>query len=93
MIALVPGARGCRVPRRPRQRVAARYIPRLARTRHDPTVELSMHLRHEPADTPPVLVRTANASTGGGWSVADTSIWDRSGRLLVTARQTRRVLG
>lgn len=58
-----------------------------------PTVTLSMHLHAEPTGSLPVLVRTVNASTGGGWSVDDTSIWDRSGVLLASARQTRRVLG
>ncbi|MBF6338688.1 thioesterase family protein [Nocardia abscessus] len=58
-----------------------------------PTVALSMHLHAEPTGGLPVLVRTVNASTGGGWSVDDTSIWDRSGLLLASARQTRRVLG
>ncbi|WP_063018299.1 acyl-CoA thioesterase [Nocardia niwae] len=58
-----------------------------------PTVALSMHLHNAPTGDLPVLVRTANASTGDGWSVDDTSIWDRNGRLLASARQTRRVLG
>ncbi|MGK8506156.1 acyl-CoA thioesterase [Nocardia asiatica] len=58
-----------------------------------PTVALSMHLHAEPTGDLPVLVRAVNASTGGGWSVDDTSIWDRGGRLLASARQTRRVLG
>ncbi|MEU2091079.1 thioesterase family protein [Nocardia beijingensis] len=58
-----------------------------------PTVALSMYLHGVPTGGSPVLVRTANASTGGGWSVDDTSIWDRSGLLLASARQTRRVLG
>ncbi|MFG3615872.1 acyl-CoA thioesterase [Nocardia sp. NPDC047654] len=58
-----------------------------------PTVTLSMHVHGAPTGGLPVLVRTVNASTGGGWSVDDTSIWDRSGLLLASARQTRRVLG
>ncbi|MET7770658.1 thioesterase family protein [Nocardia sp. NPDC005366] len=60
-----------------------------------PTVALSMHLHTDLADTasPRVLVRTANLSTGGGWSVDDTDIWDDRGHLLATARQSRRVLG
>ncbi|MEV0359839.1 thioesterase family protein [Nocardia sp. NPDC050697] len=58
-----------------------------------PTVALSLHLHAEPAPPQPVLVRTVNASTGGGWSVDDTEIRARDGRLLATARQTRRVLG
>jgi acyl-CoA thioesterase len=58
-----------------------------------PTVALSMHVHGAPLGGLPVLVRTVNSSTGGGWSVDDTSIWDRSGLLLASARQTRRVLG
>ncbi|MEV0298495.1 thioesterase family protein [Nocardia sp. NPDC050710] len=60
-----------------------------------PTVALSMHLHTDLAAAPPqpVLVRATNISTGGGWSVDDTSLWDADGRLLATARQTRRVLG
>ncbi|MFE7747171.1 acyl-CoA thioesterase [Nocardia sp. NPDC057455] len=58
-----------------------------------PTVALSMHFHDLPTGGLPVLVRTVNASTAGGWSVDDTSIWDRSGLLLASARQTRRVLG
>ncbi|TQM33110.1 acyl-CoA thioesterase [Nocardia bhagyanarayanae] len=60
-----------------------------------PTVAFSMHLHTDftaPAGQP-VLVRAANTGTGGGWSVDDVDIWDAAGRLLVSARQTRRVLG
>ncbi len=60
-----------------------------------PTVAFSMHVHTDftaPASQP-VLVRAANTGTGGGWSVDDIDIWDESGRLLVSARQTRRVLG
>ncbi len=58
-----------------------------------PTVTFSMHLT-APLDDPtpgPVLVRTDNVSTSGGWSVDDTTLRDPSGRLLATARQSRRV--
>ncbi|MFC8045620.1 thioesterase family protein [Nocardia sp. NPDC057353] len=58
-----------------------------------PTVAFSLHLHADTAPPQPVLVRTVNASTGGGWSVDDTELRDRDGRLLGTARQTRRVLG
>ncbi|MGW0634752.1 thioesterase family protein [Nocardia salmonicida] len=60
-----------------------------------PTVTLSLQLHADlthPGDTP-VLVRAANVSSGDGWSVDDTDIWDGEGVLLATARQTRRVLG
>ncbi|MEV0546177.1 thioesterase family protein [Nocardia salmonicida] len=60
-----------------------------------PTVTLSLQLHADlphPGDTP-VLVRAANVSSGDGWSVDDTDIWDGHGVLLATARQTRRVLG
>ncbi|WP_040778775.1 acyl-CoA thioesterase [Nocardia pneumoniae] len=58
-----------------------------------PTVAQSMYLHGEPAGQQPVLVRAENASTGGGWSVDDISIWNQDGQLLASARQTRRVLG
>ena len=60
-----------------------------------PTVTLSLHMHADPrhlGDTP-VLVRATNVSSGAGWSVDDTDIWDSDGMLLATARQTRRVLG
>ncbi|MFE0748548.1 acyl-CoA thioesterase [Gordonia sp. NPDC058843] len=60
-----------------------------------PTVTLSLHVT-APLDnaTPaPVLVHTRNTSTSGGWSVDDTTLRDRDGRLLASARQSRRVLG
>ncbi|MFI1236093.1 thioesterase family protein [Nocardia salmonicida] len=60
-----------------------------------PTVTLSLQLHADLThlgDTP-VLVRAANVSSGDGWSVDDTDIWDGAGVLLATARQTRRVLG
>ncbi|PKV81734.1 acyl-CoA thioesterase [Nocardia fluminea] len=60
-----------------------------------PTVTLSLHVHADPShlgDTP-VLVRATNVSSGAGWSVDDTDIWDSDGMLLATARQTRRVLG
>lgn len=60
-----------------------------------PTVTLSMHLHTDEfdADARFALVRTANASTGDGWSVDESDIWDEHGLLLATARQSRRVLG
>ncbi|MFD4440157.1 acyl-CoA thioesterase [Nocardia sp. NPDC058519] len=60
-----------------------------------PTVTLSLQLHADLVDLgdAPVLVRAANVSSGGGWSVDDTDIWDGAGVLLATARQTRRVLG
>ena len=60
-----------------------------------PTVAFSMHLA-APPDHPgpaPVLVCTRNTSTSGGWSVDDTTLRDERGRLLASARQSRRVLG
>lgn len=71
------------------------FFPTLTAPVAVPTVALSMHL-HTDLRTPapqPVLVCTANASTGGGWSVDDIDIWDGGGRMLASARQTRRVLG
>ncbi|TCJ95508.1 acyl-CoA thioesterase [Nocardia alba] len=60
-----------------------------------PTVALSMQVHADLGHLgeAPVLVRAANVSSGDGWSVDDTDIWDSDGVLLVTARQTRRVLG
>jgi acyl-CoA thioesterase len=60
-----------------------------------PTVAFSMHVTAplDDAVPAPVLVRTRNTSTSGGWSVDDTTLRDRSGRLLASARQSRRVLG
>ncbi|WP_288337171.1 acyl-CoA thioesterase II [uncultured Gordonia sp.] len=60
-----------------------------------PTVAFSMHAAaalDDPSPAP-VLVHTRNVSTSGGWSVDDTTLRDESGRLLATARQSRRVLG
>lgn len=60
-----------------------------------PTVAFSMHIT-APLDDPepaPVLVHTRNISTSGGWSVDDTTLRDRNGRLLASARQSRRVVG
>ncbi|WP_028476954.1 acyl-CoA thioesterase II [Nocardia sp. CNY236] len=68
-------------------------FPRLRAPVAVPTVAQSMYLHSEPTGREPVLVQTTNASTAGGWSVDDVSIWHRDGRLLATARQTRRVLG
>ncbi|WP_439033236.1 acyl-CoA thioesterase [Gordonia terrae] len=60
-----------------------------------PTVTLSLHVTAplDDATPAPVLVHTRNTSTSGGWSVDDTTLRDRSGRLLASARQSRRVLG
>lgn len=60
-----------------------------------PTVTLSLQLHADLTDlgNAPVLVRAANVSSGDGWSVDDTDLWDDAGVLLATARQTRRVLG
>jgi len=60
-----------------------------------PTVSFSMNIT-APLDDPtpaPVLVHTRNISTSGGWSVDDTTLRDRNGRLLASARQSRRVVG
>ncbi|MDY6809166.1 MAG: thioesterase family protein [Actinomycetota bacterium] len=59
-----------------------------------PTVAFSMHLA-APPDHPgpaPVLVHTRNTSTSGGWSVDDTTLRDHRGRLLASARQSRRII-
>lgn len=71
------------------------FFPTLSTPVAVPTVALSMHLHTDLLDAAPqpVLVRAANASTGGGWSVDDIDLWDRDGRILASARQTRRVLG
>ncbi|WP_433654024.1 acyl-CoA thioesterase [Nocardia sp. CA-128927] len=71
------------------------FFPTLTAPVAVPTVALSMHLHTDLLDSAPqpVLVRTTNVSTGGGWSVDDIDIWDRGGRMLASARQTRRVLG
>lgn len=60
-----------------------------------PTVAFSMHVTSplDDATPAPILVHTRNISTSGGWSVDDTSLRDRGGRLLACARQSRRVLG
>ncbi|WP_306362932.1 acyl-CoA thioesterase II [Nocardia sp. CC227C] len=60
-----------------------------------PTVAMSLYLHTDLAAAPaqPVLVKAANVSTSGGWSVDDVDIRDREGRLLAQSRQTRRVLG
>ena len=60
-----------------------------------PTVAFSMHVTAplDDATPAPILVHTRNTSTSGGWSVDDTTLRDRGGRLLASARQSRRVLG
>lgn len=70
-------------------------FPTLAAPLAIPTVAFSMHIT-APLDDPepaPVLVHTRNISTSGGWSVDDTTLRDRGGRLLASARQSRRVVG
>lgn len=61
-----------------------------------PTVQLSVHLHADLAAEPVegcVLVAQRNVSTRAGWSIDETDVWDASGRLLVQARQLRRILG
>jgi hypothetical protein len=60
------------------------FFPTLSRPGAAPTVAFSMHLHTDPTrpTQQPVLVRAANASTGGGWSVDEIDIWDRGGALL-----------
>lgn len=61
-----------------------------------PSVELSVlyasGLDEEP-QTGWVLVRATTRTAADGWCVDDADLWSESGRLLVQARQTRRVLG
>jgi hypothetical protein len=61
-----------------------------------PTVELSVSYSSG-LDTDPVsgwvLTRIATRTAGDGWCVDDSEVWTPDGRLLVQARQTRRVLG
>jgi acyl-coenzyme A thioesterase PaaI-like protein len=45
------------------------------------------------ADDPWSLVRIVTSAAGDGWCVDDSEVWDRTGRLIATARQTRLVLG
>lgn len=58
-----------------------------------PTVELQVSLTGAPVASGWVLLRISTRSAAGGWCVDDSEVWDREGRLLAQARQTRRVLG
>ena len=61
-----------------------------------PTVELSLSFAPGLDEAPGrgwVLVRIATRSAADGWCVDDSEVWAPDGRLLVQARQTRRVLG
>lgn len=60
-----------------------------------PTVELAAHLtpaahRHNPSGWVLARIRTDHAADG--WCVDDCALWTPDGTLLVTGRQTRRVL-
>ncbi|MBI3686985.1 MAG: thioesterase family protein [Actinobacteria bacterium] len=60
-----------------------------------PTVQLSVHLHTDLAAAPvdgPLLVRQRNVSTRRGWSIDETDMWSRTGRLIGQGRQLRRVL-
>lgn len=61
-----------------------------------PTVELSMSYASG-LDAAPrrgwVLVRIATRTAADGWCVDDSNVWAPDGELLVSSRQTRRVLG
>lgn len=58
-----------------------------------PTVELSVVLQDVPPASGWVLTRIATRTAADGWCVDDSEVWDADGRLLVQARQVRRVLG
>jgi len=61
-----------------------------------PTVQLSVHLHADLGAEPVegfVLVVQRNVSTRAGVSIDETDVWDASGKLLVQARQLRRILG
>jgi acyl-CoA thioesterase len=60
-----------------------------------PTADLYVHFAGgASASTDPwALVRIGTSSAGDGWCVDDSEVWDRDGRLLASARQTRLVLG
>jgi acyl-CoA thioesterase len=62
-----------------------------------PTLDYTVHIV-APLDVRPVpagswlLARQRCVSAADGWAVDDGTLWDAGGRLLATARQTRRVL-
>jgi len=61
-----------------------------------PTVEMTVHLCAELDSAPggsPALASQRNSATSRNWSVDDTSLWDRDGRLVAQARQVRRIVG
>ncbi|WP_084541526.1 acyl-CoA thioesterase [Nocardioides alkalitolerans] len=58
-----------------------------------PTVELTVSFTEAPEAEGWVLLRIVTREAAGGWCVDDSEVWDRDGRLLAQARQTRRVLG
>lgn len=58
-----------------------------------PTVDLQVVLTGAPPAGGWVLTRIATRTSQDGWCVDDSEVWDASGRLLVQARQVRRVLG
>ena len=57
-----------------------------------PTADLYVQYAATSSDDPWALVRIRTTQAGDGWCVDDSEVWDRSGRLLATARQTRLVL-
>lgn len=58
-----------------------------------PTVELSLAFSGVDAAPGWALTRIATRTAADGWCVDDAEVWDAAGRLLVQARQVRRVLG
>lgn len=61
-----------------------------------PSVEISFAFGPEVDQAPRrgwVLVKIATRTAADGWCVDDSEVWAPDGRLLVQARQTRRVLG
>lgn len=65
-----------------------------------PTAELTVHFT-DPLDADPVgapadswaLVRIRTEHSGGDWAIDDSAVWSADRRLLVLARQARRVVG
>jgi acyl-coenzyme A thioesterase PaaI-like protein len=62
----------------------------IARAGWSPTVELTWHMRAQPA---PGLLRLAARSrhVGGGWFDEESEVWDSAGRLVAQSRQIARV--